>query len=1074
MERSNDGECSTRLTELMAALGQRGDGLDYAPVRAALKESWALWYSEQSPRIEKMAEDEGLLIDDLEAKMKREIEALCTGQADNMFSHIDHALGRTVLYENNSNQSPMTADFALKSWKQVEKKTAAEKDLRYLSSAYYNIAYYTIVSKAGGDYVDAALGYLNKAKDAVEKRMEDSLVQMHCAKTFAAGSMFENHTADLPDRQPNLMIQVDNRFVVLDSFQKNINELINKLTKLKAEEGGGVLAKSKDISKLFKDDRDPILTEELSMFIGDGHFQIFDVEKEPVKGFCWSGLVVTLLGLAQIVGGVLLCTFSAGVASSFGLDLIIEGVSDVIAGVEAMVTGVFSWAQWALSKIISMSVSLLCFGFSQFKWVRAGGCFTKTGAKQSLKQAFKYAAKTAVIQAGLHVTSMAFDAASRKALEAFFESKKAELLKQIKSSKDLFNVIRKCLKDAVNKNFLQNENQVHSLSKDVKESTIGVVATLLENCMQNAEWMNKFNTIMKQWTGPLTTLVTNTVLKNKGNLGEALRIGVNAVTAGAGVATALKSYKELSKFVDTVIVALEEKLKEYFKLDVNIKKEMEGCINTATEASKASKNKEQDLHQESMPNLPSFAKANRANQPSTHIVGNTAASSASSPVRIDNLENFLKACTNEIQAEVAKVISDFVWEKSVDITSGLINSTVKVAGQAKLAKAMDKFANLDHQRGYFADKQNSHAQFHQDRLNENSADMKSASAEEIAKDKENKPADAVDVLAISKKTGKTILIETLDEHGEVIKVDKCHGESDEVIHVQNIRTKNKDGSYSGHFEMVDKDGRRVKNTGEDQTCLYQAVLQHEGKNTSDLTSAAKEFRASALKSVPKNVLTKTVQRQNIYNDTSSGNIWHLSGGGARRMSSFAITLKEEAYEANEHKTIEEAIESHLQDRIDDLPKVILMAKQANGDKKLNQVFTNAATHQDHAGDHKDRIEFDPSNTNHTGKGGMKLIKTDGSHTFCMGLQEGAASKDKRLVDQVSKVNLMPRNINARGGLDIKIDQAQREFMKENYDRITINKQGELQMKDGQDFNKTYHDFLQKKVSAVVCIKIDEL
>ena len=38
------------------------------------------------------------------------------------------------------------------------------------------------------------------------------------------------------------------------------------------------------MSNCVQEDRDPILTSELSLTIGDGHFLIFDVEKEPVKG----------------------------------------------------------------------------------------------------------------------------------------------------------------------------------------------------------------------------------------------------------------------------------------------------------------------------------------------------------------------------------------------------------------------------------------------------------------------------------------------------------------------------------------------------------------------------------------------------------------------------------------------------------------------------------------------------------------------------------------------------------------------------------------------------------------------
>ena len=76
---------------------------------------------------------------------------------------------------------------------------------------------------------------------------------------------------------------------------------------------------------------------------------VYMIEEKP--RFIWEALIVFLLGVAQIVAGVLLTVFNAGAAAQFGMGLIGEGISDCIDGIEGMVTGEFSWAEWAITKL---------------------------------------------------------------------------------------------------------------------------------------------------------------------------------------------------------------------------------------------------------------------------------------------------------------------------------------------------------------------------------------------------------------------------------------------------------------------------------------------------------------------------------------------------------------------------------------------------------------------------------------------------------------------------------------------------------------------------------------------------
>lgn len=70
--------------------------------------------------------------------------------------------------------------------------------------------------------------------------------------------------------------------------------------------------------------------------------------------------------------------FQAGIATTIGVSLISEGISDSIQGVRGMISGSFSWAQWAISIAISLAISL-CFGV--VKYAKYGKNCIKAGSE---------------------------------------------------------------------------------------------------------------------------------------------------------------------------------------------------------------------------------------------------------------------------------------------------------------------------------------------------------------------------------------------------------------------------------------------------------------------------------------------------------------------------------------------------------------------------------------------------------------------------------------------------------------------------------------------------------------------
>ena len=68
-----------------------------------------------------------------------------------------------------------------------------------------------------------------------------------------------------------------------------------------------------------------------------------------------DALVCTVLGVVQIAIGLALVYWSCGFLTTLGLNLINEGIGDCIAGARGMLSGQFSWNEWAKGKAISVN-----------------------------------------------------------------------------------------------------------------------------------------------------------------------------------------------------------------------------------------------------------------------------------------------------------------------------------------------------------------------------------------------------------------------------------------------------------------------------------------------------------------------------------------------------------------------------------------------------------------------------------------------------------------------------------------------------------------------------------------------
>ena len=259
---------------------------------------------------------------------------------------------------------------------------------------------------------------------------------------FSNLNIFECHTSK---GETNLIIQNQSKTEIIKAFENQCIALKEKLEAFKKDDEK-ITVEQLNMMDLFKDKKGPIMSKEIYSFMNEGNMSAFDVKKKPK--FCWSALWVTLIGIGQVIGGGLLCVFSAGLLSSVGMNLIIEGIQDSIEGIKGMVTGSFSMAAWLIGKAISLLISVASFGLTKgISWMKNGRkfsgfknvgsnflkSFTKVGWKESAKQAMKFAAKTMVEQIAVELIGKAFDVALEKSLTSALNLFKTDIEKTLRN-----------------------------------------------------------------------------------------------------------------------------------------------------------------------------------------------------------------------------------------------------------------------------------------------------------------------------------------------------------------------------------------------------------------------------------------------------------------------------------------------------------------------------------------------------------------------------------------------------------------------------------------------------------------
>nr|XP_015208820.1 PREDICTED: uncharacterized protein LOC107078100 [Lepisosteus oculatus] len=320
---------------------------DYLPALNALKESWALWLLLHEQKINQHL-DVGVLRSDLCSMLQHTAEHLLRGSSTNFYDHIKQAVSRMDLHSRKKSH-----DYgALSCWQR-----AIEAEGAYRAVSLYNQAYITINMQKDG-YKGKAIDLLNEAKKAVDIYVLETTNTVASCNISCAAKFKPHRTGGT-----NFQGQMEARLSLMKNWKEYITKATEKLKSLQ-ESKDDAIAEEASVYSLSGMKSYIVMTELMALY-EYGLCIVFEVKKKP--RFCIDALICALLGVCQIFLGALVCVLSFGTASQVGLGIISEGVSDLIQGVQGMIEGKFDWKEWAISKSISLGISLVTAGFSTIK-----------------------------------------------------------------------------------------------------------------------------------------------------------------------------------------------------------------------------------------------------------------------------------------------------------------------------------------------------------------------------------------------------------------------------------------------------------------------------------------------------------------------------------------------------------------------------------------------------------------------------------------------------------------------------------------------------------------------------------
>ncbi|XP_076836233.1 uncharacterized protein LOC143481929 isoform X2 [Brachyhypopomus gauderio] len=825
---------------------------DYQPALNTLKESWALWLTLHEEHINKH-DDFTELESDLIQTLKQTSENLLAGRSNNFYDHTGQAIVRMNLHSQNKCKN----DYGAKScWQNV-----AKCDPFYKAVALYNQAYITI-NLAKDDYKAEAKMLLKETKDFIGVYVSEvSNTMVSC--NLAVSDNFESHHIN------NFQCQMEARMNIFKSWMTYVDNALGKLEELEKSNSDAITEECSVYT--LSEENNFIITNELMALYEYGLGIVFEVKQKPK--FCWDALICFFLGLLQVVAGVLVCALSFGTATQLGLGLISEGVSDMINGIEGMVKGSFDWASWAISKSISIGMSLLSAGFSTIKKAvtsvynvtkgllngtksfssvasdviksgkhmftslkgtiqsgtsfaakeSLGGVVKKMTSSTALKQNFRHGVKFAAQELGKQsvITAMNYgiDEALKKTFEEIFKLAFGDLVcSSVKGNKDLVKSLSDLISSDVPKAALQTSNFKidQNYEKQVKTSVALLCNDIIPQLIFNGTKVHQVISRLSEVCNAATELLDKVRL--------------------SGVAKGVKWCLQGSDYY-TYFIELLNNIPTKEIIDSKVIPELLKSINELQ-----GEKYDQDGRHE-------LQDVQRLKTELLHVVAQDVA------------DQFLKVCSEHMTKLMTKTFTRELNKRAGNIVDNILQKH----------KTQQFFYDQRH-------KHNMKSASHSTKtiLSEDEQKELLQYAEDISKF--DHPASAVDIYVLTKSdliNGKGIRLSVVDQHGNQLSEEFYPGTNKSAgdislrltKYAKDLHPPEKRGFftwfkskiqgeqqlYSGHFEIVQADGKILRVNSENQNCLYHAIAQVTGSNTDDPKKESIILREKVKNEVQKNL-----------------------------------------------------------------------------------------------------------------------------------------------------------------------------------------------------------------------------
>lgn len=790
---------------------------DYKPAINALKESWALWLTLHEDHINRH-DDFRQLEADLIRTINETSGKLLRGECDNFYDQVKQAIVRTDLHCRDKSNNAFGAEFY---WQKV-----GNSDPHYKAVALYNQAYITI-NLGKGNYKADAMKLLIDAKESIDVYISE------VSNTMVSCNLSVTGNKDQSTDNNNFQSQMEARMNIFKSLQTYIDNASAKLEELEKNNSDAI---TEDCSVYtLSEEKNFIITNELRSLYDYGLGVVFEVKKKPK--FCIDALICFILGVVQVLAGVLVCALSLGTASQFGLGLISEGVSDMISGIEGMIKGTFDWASWAISKSISIGLALLTAGFSVIKkavttvykvtkgllngtksfssvasdFIKSGNAmFTsfkgsvksglsslgkesfKSGMKNMtsstvLRQNFKHATKYAVQEIGkktvLTAMNYAIDAALQEVFKKILQSSFENIVtSSVQQSSELDQALVEFISSGIPKaalekeNFKIDQNYEKQIKKSVDMFCEEIIPHHILDCTKARDVISKLSKVCEGATE----------IMNKEKQSGVLEMAKLALK----VADFSTNYCQILGAIPTNYIIQQQFVPELLKSISELEKEMT--------------NYDQD------------------GRHSLHDV--------------QRLKGEL------LQIIAQKVSEQFISSCSEHMTS-LMTSTFKSKLNSAAGQAVDKVMGRHKTQLFFDDQRKKH-----NKKSASHKEVEQLSDEDKTKlmqytegmCKTEEPVKALDVYVLTKSNlldGKGIQLTVVDENGKQLTEERYPGTTKSAGDIKLRLTKSEKAPhtsqtdaqlYSGHFDIVQDDGKIISVNSDHQSALYHAVAQATG------------------------------------------------------------------------------------------------------------------------------------------------------------------------------------------------------------------------------------------------------